>query len=72
MLDNLALAPGDTVTMTLIDRLARSTPDLLSTFAAIADRKAGSLARRHLGRNRGARPIDADRAWRASRRSNAL
>jgi hypothetical protein len=31
-----------------------------------------SLARRHLGRNRGARPIDADRAWRASRRSNAL
>jgi hypothetical protein len=42
MLDSLALAPGDTVTMTLIDRLARSTPDLLSTFAAIANRKAGS------------------------------
>jgi DNA invertase Pin-like site-specific DNA recombinase len=36
-----ALAPGDVVTVTRLDRLARSTRDLLNTLAAIADRKAG-------------------------------
>src|SRR6476660_8340672 len=36
-----ALAPGDVVTVTRLDRLARSTRDLLNTLAAIAERKAG-------------------------------
>ena len=35
------LAPGDVVTITRIDRLARSTRDLLNTLATITDRKAG-------------------------------
>ena len=35
------LASGDVVTVTRIDRLARSTRDLLNTLAAIADRRAG-------------------------------
>jgi DNA invertase Pin-like site-specific DNA recombinase len=35
MLDNLALAHGDVVTVTRIDRLARSTRDLLNMAAAI-------------------------------------
>ena len=34
------LAPGDVVTVTRLDRLARSTRDLLSTLAAISERKA--------------------------------
>jgi DNA invertase Pin-like site-specific DNA recombinase len=35
------LAPGDRVLVTRLDRLARSTRDLLNTLAAIGDRKAG-------------------------------
>src|ERR1700730_14687746 len=35
------LAPGDVLLVTRLDRLARSTRDLLNTLAAIADRKAG-------------------------------
>jgi hypothetical protein len=46
--------------VTRLDRLARSTRDLLNTIAAIADRKD---AQRHMGRHdHGARPFDADRA----------
>jgi DNA invertase Pin-like site-specific DNA recombinase len=33
------LAPGDRVLVTRLDRLARSTRDLLNTLAAIGDRK---------------------------------
>jgi DNA invertase Pin-like site-specific DNA recombinase len=39
MLDRLV--PGDVVTVTRLDRLARSTRDLLNTLAAITERKAG-------------------------------
>ena len=35
------LEPGDVLMVTRLDRLARSTRDLLNTLAAIADRKAG-------------------------------
>src|SRR5712692_6762162 len=35
------LDAGDVLTVTRLDRLARSTRDLLNTLAAIADRKAG-------------------------------
>ena len=35
------LAAGDVVTVTRLDRLARSTRDLLNTLATITDRKAG-------------------------------
>lgn len=35
------LGPGDVLMVTRLDRLARSTRDLLNTIAAIADRKAG-------------------------------
>jgi DNA invertase Pin-like site-specific DNA recombinase len=35
------LDPGDVVTVTRLDRLARSTRDLLNTLGTIADRKAG-------------------------------
>jgi DNA invertase Pin-like site-specific DNA recombinase len=37
MLDNLALAPGDVVTVTRIDRLARSTFDLFAIVEQIVD-----------------------------------
>ena len=36
-----ALAPGDVVTVTRLDRLARSTRDLLNTQATITGKKAG-------------------------------
>ena len=36
-----ALEAGDVLMVTRLDRLARSTRDLLNTLAAIADRKAG-------------------------------
>jgi DNA invertase Pin-like site-specific DNA recombinase len=36
-----ALEPGDVLMVTRLDRLARSTRDLLNTLAAINDRKAG-------------------------------
>jgi DNA invertase Pin-like site-specific DNA recombinase len=35
------LEPGDLLMVTRLDRLARSTRDLLNTLAAISDRKAG-------------------------------
>src|SRR5467141_4025116 len=35
------LVAGDVLTVTRLDRLARSTRDLLNTLATIADRKAG-------------------------------
>jgi DNA invertase Pin-like site-specific DNA recombinase len=35
------IAPGDVLTVTRLDRLARSTRDLLNTLAAITDKKAG-------------------------------
>jgi DNA invertase Pin-like site-specific DNA recombinase len=35
------LQPGDVLMVTRLDRLARSTRDLLNTLAAIAERKAG-------------------------------
>jgi DNA invertase Pin-like site-specific DNA recombinase len=35
------LSPGDVLIVTSLDRLARSTRDLLNTLTAIADRKAG-------------------------------
>jgi len=35
------LGPGDVLTVTRLDRLARSTRDLLNTLATITDRKAG-------------------------------
>lgn len=35
------LDPGDVLMVTRLDRLARSTRDLLNTLAAITDRKAG-------------------------------
>ncbi len=36
-----ALGPGDVLTVTRLDRLARSTRDLLNTLAAITEEKAG-------------------------------
>ena len=36
-----ALQPGDVLMVTRLDRLARSTRDLLNTLAAVAERKAG-------------------------------
>jgi DNA invertase Pin-like site-specific DNA recombinase len=36
-----ALAPGDVLMVTRLDRLARSTRHLLNTRAAITERKAG-------------------------------
>jgi len=35
------LGPGDVLTVTWLDRLARSTRDLLNTLAAITEKKAG-------------------------------
>ena len=40
MLDNLALAPGDVLTVTRLDRLARSTFDLFGIVKQIVDTKA--------------------------------
>jgi DNA invertase Pin-like site-specific DNA recombinase len=56
------LEAGDVLMVTRLDRLARSTRDLLNTLPAITDRKAGfrSLTDRH---DHLARPADADRAW---------
>src|SRR3954452_21310550 len=36
-----ALSPGDVVLVTRLDRLARSTRDLLNTLASISDKQAG-------------------------------
>jgi DNA invertase Pin-like site-specific DNA recombinase len=45
------LGPADVLTVTRLDRLARSTRDLLNALAAIADRKAthGPTPPRHTG-----------------------
>jgi DNA invertase Pin-like site-specific DNA recombinase len=39
------LDAGDVLIVTRLDRLTRSTRDLLSTLAAIADRMAGNISR---------------------------
>jgi DNA invertase Pin-like site-specific DNA recombinase len=63
------LDAGDVLMVTRLDRLARSTRDLLNTLAAIADRKAGfrSLAETWADTHHLARPADADRARRTCR-----
>jgi DNA invertase Pin-like site-specific DNA recombinase len=46
------VAAGDVLMVTRLDRLARSTRDLLNTLAAIADRKSRfPIAWRHMGRH---------------------
>jgi DNA invertase Pin-like site-specific DNA recombinase len=50
MLDSLTLDASDVMMGTRLDRLARSTRDLLNTVAAITGREGRfPLARRHLG-----------------------
>lgn len=62
------LDAGDVLMVTRLDRLARSTRDLLNTLAAIADRKAGLVARRRLGGHHHiTRAADAHCARRAGR-----
>ena len=63
------LAAGDVLMVTRLDRLARSTRDLLNTLAAITDRKAGfrSLGDAWADTTTATRPPDADRAGRAGR-----
>jgi DNA invertase Pin-like site-specific DNA recombinase len=63
----VGIGPGDVLMVTRLDRLARSTRDLLNTLAAITGKEGGfrSLADawgRHHDR---ARAFDADRARRA-------
>src|SRR6266436_5438829 len=41
------LEPGDVLVVTRLDRLARSTRDLLNVIAAIADRGAGFKSLKH-------------------------
>jgi DNA invertase Pin-like site-specific DNA recombinase len=43
------LGPGDAVVVTRLDRLARSTRDLLNTLAAVTERKAGFRSLGELG-----------------------
>ena len=45
-----ALAPGDVLTLTRLDRLARSTRDLLNTLAAVTEKKKAGF--RSLGDGR--------------------
>jgi DNA invertase Pin-like site-specific DNA recombinase len=60
------LDAGDVVTVTRLDRLARSTRDLLNTLAAITGKKAGFKHWRHMGGHDDiARAANADRARRA-------
>jgi hypothetical protein len=67
------LEAGDVVMVTRLDRLARSTRDLLNTLAAIADRKAGFRSLADTGRYDDiARAVDADRARRPSLSSSAI
>jgi DNA invertase Pin-like site-specific DNA recombinase len=59
------LEAGDVLTVTRLDRLARSTRDLLNTLAAITAKKAGFKS---LGDTMGrhhdiTRVVDADRPW---------
>ncbi|HMD49792.1 MAG TPA: recombinase family protein [Bryobacteraceae bacterium] len=58
--------PGDVVTVTRLDRLARSTRDLLNTLAAITQEGRFQISWRHMGRHHHiARAIDPDRTGRA-------
>jgi DNA invertase Pin-like site-specific DNA recombinase len=57
------LSAGDVVLVTRLDRLARSTRDLLNTLAAFAEKQAGfcSLQECLGGYDDPAWPLDADR-----------
>jgi hypothetical protein len=56
------LEADDVVMVTRLDRLARSTRDLLNVLATITGKKAGPVARRHMGRHDDiTRGADADR-----------
>jgi DNA invertase Pin-like site-specific DNA recombinase len=63
------LESGDVVMVTRLDRLARSTRDLLNTLAAITERKAGfPVFRRCMGRHDDITwSADADRSRRPCR-----
>ena len=61
------LEPGDVLMVTRLDRLARSTRDLLNTLAAITDRKAGFRSLAMHGHDDIARSADADGAGRPGR-----
>jgi DNA invertase Pin-like site-specific DNA recombinase len=61
------LADGDVLMVTRLDRLARSTRDLLNTLAQIGERGAGFRSLGDTGHHHGARALDPDRAWRACR-----
>ena len=58
------LDKGDVLVVTRLDRLARSTRDLLNLLGAVAEEDAGFKSiRDSLGRyHNGAWPVDADRA----------
>src|SRR5712672_1208817 len=64
------LAPGDVVTVTRIDRLARSTFDLFGIIKRIVDAKAQfrSVAEPWAGHRQQNRAVDARRPWRLGRR----
>ena len=51
------LDAGDVLMVTRLDRLARSTRDLLNTLAAIADRKAGFRSLGDAGQTRQPRTV---------------
>jgi DNA invertase Pin-like site-specific DNA recombinase len=61
------LDAGDVLMVTRLDRLARSTRDLLNTLAAVTGRKAGfrSLGDAWAEHHHGAWPLDVDRSRRA-------
>jgi DNA invertase Pin-like site-specific DNA recombinase len=61
------LATGDTLVVCKLDRLARSTRDLLNTLAAISDKGASfkSLGDGWCDTTTAHGAIDAHRAWRA-------
>jgi DNA invertase Pin-like site-specific DNA recombinase len=58
------LEAGDVLTVTRLDRLARSTPDLLSTLAAITGKKAGFKSLGDTWADHLTREVDVDRPWR--------
>ena len=62
-----ALEADDVLMVTRLDRLARSTRDLLNTLATVAERRGGvQIAGRHMGRHDDrARTIDVDGFGRA-------
>jgi DNA invertase Pin-like site-specific DNA recombinase len=53
------LTPGDVVMVTRLDRLARSTRDVLNMLATVAEKKAGF---RSLGDPLGRRPVGCKKA----------